>query len=93
MGYFYHANASELQLQLAIERAEVATGPCGTEFIVAGLGQNHDKVAVAGQVMSADEASQYYMSEETEPDGTAVAVVYHRNGNNSNRVLRRLRPR
>lgn len=56
-------DVNNLRLQLESERAIFATGPCGNQFVVAGLGENKDKAAIAGRLVDATEVSRYVQKE------------------------------
>jgi hypothetical protein len=63
LGFFFYAereNVKVFQSELAEQKAIAATGPCGTEGIVYGLGKDKDQAAVAGKLIPLEDAGRYY---------------------------------
>lgn len=78
-------DARNLRLQLASEAAVVATGACGTQFVVSGLGENKDQSAVAGRIVQTTEVSNYVQKENA--DG--LVEVYENKSGREDLVIRR----
>jgi hypothetical protein len=84
-----------LKLQLAAEIATTATGACGNQFMIAGLGKNKDQVAVAGQIVLARNAGDFFQKEETVKREDApleqkmIAVYLHEDGTGEKLIFRR----
>jgi hypothetical protein len=78
----YWGLANDLRLELAAEKAMAATGACGDQFVVTGLGKEKDEAAVAGRIVESSVTSQFFQKEE---DGRIA--IYHRTAAGDQRLF------
>lgn len=79
-----YAQREQLRDDLRTERASYSTGPCGTEFVISGLGKDGKSAAVAGKIMTLDGTLRFFQRVKDgqqeiieQRDGKEV-VVFHR---------------
>ena len=66
---------ANLSVSLEYERAIAATGPCGNQFAVSGLGNKKDRSVVAGRIVATKEVGRFFQ-EQVEIDGGKDIALY-----------------
>lgn len=55
-----HQQVKLLSYELEVQKATSETGPCGTKFVVPGVGRDGKEVSVAGIITLPEQASRYF---------------------------------